>query len=228
MLKAKVLTFNPLEENCIVLIDSMLQAAIVDPGCYREAEFEALCALVSAENLRPVSVLLTHAHPDHVWGAAKVARKWDLPIYMNPADEPLLDPANSFSLGGLPRFESKFSYLPLKGGDVLQVGRSSLEVIATPGHTPGSVCFYSAPDKLLLSGDTLFAGTIGRTDLPLGSYGDLIRSVMDTLMGLDGDVTVLPGHGGPTDIGYERTHNPFLVPWGNPEDEAFGNGLFVG
>ncbi len=94
----------------------------------------------------------------------------------------------------------------------------TFQVITTPGHTPGGVSFYSEEERILLTGDTLFAGSIGRTDLPGGEYDDLIVSIMDKLMGLDGDVEILPGHGGVSDIASERTHNPFLQPFNEPDD----------
>ena len=99
----------------------------------------------------------------------------------------------------------------------------ALKVIATPGHTPGSVCYLCAEDRILFTGDTLFAGSIGRTDLPLGDYDKLIVSIMDKLMALDGDTRILPGHGGPSTIGEERCENPFLEPF-NEKEEIWGSG----
>ena len=104
-------------------------------------------------------------------------------------------------------------------------GTLQLEVIATPGHSPGSVCFYDASDAVLLSGDTLFNGTIGRSDLPGGDYDALIRSVAERLMGLPGETTVLPGHGSPTSIGHEAGSNPFLVPFNEPEPDWTQDGI---
>ena len=124
----------------------------------------------------------------------------------------------------LERPELKFESKGIEDGEVLELADMKIEVIFTPGHTPGGVCYLLRDEKVMFTGDTLFAGTIGRTDLPGGDYDKLIVSIMDKLMGLPGDVDVLPGHGRKTTIADERTHNPFLQPFNEPEEDLDWDG----
>lgn len=206
MLHIKKFHFNPLRACCSVLWDdSAPQCVIVDPGFADPGEKKELTDFISSNGLIPVKILLTHGHFDHVFGVKDCAETYGAAVYMHPADREMTEGLESADL---------------HDGDVIEAGPAlKLHVIATPGHTPGGVCFYESEAKVLLSGDTLFAGSIGRTDLPGGEYDDLIRSIMDKLMGLDGDVAVIPGHGPETSIGEEAMRNPFLIPFNGPEDE---------
>ncbi|MCQ2158876.1 MAG: MBL fold metallo-hydrolase [Bacteroidales bacterium] len=201
MPKILSLVFNPLQENTYIIDFGDGNCCIVDPGCNDAAEFESLLGHLA--ETRPVAVLLTHGHADHTAGIRFLLGRFpELPVYMSSEDRFLFDGA-SFNDA------SRLTEIP--------AGPDSFRVITTPGHTPGSVCYLLGGN--LFSGDTLFAGTIGRTDLPGGDYDKLIVSVMDKLMGLDGAVRVLPGHGPSSTIGDERTHNPFLQPFNEPEEE---------
>lgn len=201
MPKILSLTFNPLQENTYIIDFGDGGFCLIDPGCSTPDEVSTL--LSRLDGGQPLAILLTHGHPDHTAGVESLASRFPgIPIYMSADD--------SFLFGKCPfRDASHLQEIP--------VGADSFRVIPTPGHTPGSICYLLGEN--LFSGDTLFAGTIGRTDLPGGDYDKLIVSVMDRLMGLDGDIRVLPGHGPSSTIGDERTHNPFLQPFNEPEEE---------
>lgn len=221
MLKVKTFSFNAFEERTILLWDETGEGVVVDPGCSSDAERNTLDEEIIKEGISLKAVWLTHGHIDHIYGVAHVVARWNVPVMMHPDDIMVLGfnqrMAQAF---GMPEPAGVPPTMDINDGDVLTFGNSSFKVFATPGHTPGSVSFWSETEKLLLSGDTLFAGSIGRTDLPGGNYDKLIVSLMDGIMGLDGDTDVIPGHGPVTNIGRERTHNPFLQPF-NEREEIF-------
>ena len=210
-MEIKTFYFNPIRECCYVAWDGRGECVIIDPGCYGDRELNRLKDFVAQQQLKPVMILLTHGHFDHILGLEGVARTWQLDAWIHPDDR------RQMLLSGQWCAQLGLSFEPfsgqlhdLKDGDVLSFGRSSLRVIATPGHTPGGVCFYCEEAAVLFSGDTLFAGSIGRTDHEGGDYDSLIGSIVHKILPLDGDVTVLPGHGPATSVGYERATNPFL------------------
>ncbi len=205
MINLKIFVCNPYEENTIIAnAQSSKEAVIIDPGCQSGKEFDAVKSYLEKEALRPVAILLTHAHADHICGIPLLKEVYDIPVYMDPRENPGF----------------KFDFTPIENGQILHLAGLDLEVISTPGHTPGGVCYLDRADKCLFSGDTLFAGTIGRTDLPGGDYDKLIVSVMDSIMGLDSDTEVFPGHAGSTSIAREKCSNPFLQPFNEPEEEV--------
>ena len=217
MIEIKRFYFNDLRECTMVLWDETKEAVIVDPGCYTDTEKKRLERFIEDNSLKPVKVLLTHLHFDHVLGLDFVTKRWNIDTYLNPDDKE--------QAAFVPRFCEMMGYvtppLPEKtidihDGDIVRFGHSELEVIGTPGHTRGGVCFYSKENNFLISGDTLFAGSIGRTDHEGGDYDVLIRSIFEKLMPLDGDISVIPGHGPHTSIADESTRNPFLQPFNEP------------
>lgn len=221
MLQIKSFSFNAFQERTILMWDETHEGVVVDPGCCDDAEYQALADEISREGIVLKAVWLTHGHLDHVYGASRIAGEHGTPVLMNPLDREVLAyndrMAQAFGMqapGPMP------GTIDINDGDILTFGNCSFKVLATPGHTPGSVTFHDEAEKLLISGDTLFAGSIGRTDLPGGNYDKLIVSLMDGIMGLDGDTDVIPGHGPVTNIGRERTHNPFLQPF-NEREELF-------
>ena len=217
MLNYKIFRCNPLQENAAVLWDDSLQGALLDPGCLGRREVGEITQFIDSKGIKPQLILLTHAHFDHIYGVAPLAAKYGVGVYMHPSDKVILSMQQLFaSAFGLPTPDSDFRTIDVYEGNIVSFGSINFTVIETPGHTPGGVCYYSQESQMLLSGDTLFAGSIGRTDHPGGDYDKEIVSIMDKLMGLDGDTVVLPGHGPTTDIGYERTHNPFLQPFNEP------------
>jgi len=212
-MEIKTFYCNPLRECSYVAWDETLECVIIDPGFYGDRERQRLEAFVTEKNLRPVKVLLTHGHFDHTLSLDYVARHWNAAVLMHPADRVQLDNAVDWCrrLGlAYDLYEGPFT--DLKDGDTVSFGHTTLRVIGTPGHTEGGVCFLEASGGVLFSGDTLFAGSIGRTDHPGGDYDRMMDSLNRKLMTLDGDIKVLPGHGPGTTVGYERATNPFLQP----------------
>ncbi len=220
MLNIKNYFFNPFQENTYILWDDSQDGVIIDPGCYDKNELDTVTSHIADNHVQVKAIWLTHGHFDHIYGAAALAKKYGVDIYLSEKDHIILEHmAEQTSRFGVKNPDTSFKTKNLDDGDRLCFGNTSFETIATPGHTPGGVCFYCQEEKVLLSGDTLFAGAIGRSDLFMGEYDDLIVSIMDKIMGLDGDVRIYPGHGPSTDIGHERTHNPFLQPFNEKPEE---------
>jgi len=200
------LSLGPFETNTYLLVDEATrQAAVVDVGF----EHEVVLERVRAAGLDVRLLLLTHAHYDHACGVREFQRAHPLPCRVHPADRPLLAAlARQGAAFGLPPAEPPEPLLDLADGEILALGESRLEVIHTPGHSPGGVCFRSGDD--LWVGDTLFAGSVGRTDLPGGSFGELEQSIRTRLFPLGDALRCHPGHGPSTTLGIERRTNPFV------------------
>lgn len=197
---------GPLETNCyIYFCPETGECAVIDPG----AEADRIFPLITHLNLKPVVILNTHGHVDHTGANVEVKDRYLAPIAMHQDDLPLLEENIQLEFGLM--LGAKPTPKPdrlLVDGDEIRVGQTSLKVVHTPGHSPGSVCFY-APG-ILFSGDTLFCGGVGRTDLPGGSWKDLIRSLRTRVLNYPEETVVLPGHGPRTTIREEKENNPFL------------------
>jgi len=204
----EILSVGPLQCNCSILGDeTSREAIVVDPG----ADIPAIQAVLKRHGLTVKQIVITHAHIDHIAGAQQLKRLTGAPILYNQNDLPLVKMMDvQASWLGMPTPEVLPPDLPLTDGQTVAVKGISGTVIHTPGHTQGSSCFYLPDRSLLLAGDTLFAGSVGRTDLPGGDAKQLIRSIHDRLLVLPDDVDVVPGHGPNTTIGEERYSNPFL------------------
>lgn len=230
MLHSRIFPFNPLGTNCVVLWDGEgLSCAIVDPGMSSPDGARQLLGFLSSHHLVPEAILLTHGHFDHVWGVARVLEHFPVPVYMHPADKPILEQGAAV-FKGMQSFSSDkpaFTTTDIADGDTLQAGGVAWKVLGTPGHTPGGVCYWSPENSLLLSGDSLFAGSIGRTDLTGGDYDQLMHSLLEKLMRLPGDTDVIPGHGQPTNIARESTTNPFLQPFNEPDGDFPQEGIAI-
>lgn len=197
---------GPLETNCYLIYgDETQECAVMDPG----AQPEKIIQTIAAMNLKPVILINTHGHVDHVGANKDIKEKYDIPLVMHSADAPML---KSVLQSGLGLFLGARNSPPpdqfLSEGEELRIGTSSLKIIHTPGHSPGSLSFFC--DGLLFSGDTLFCGGVGRTDLPGGSWEEMIRSIEDKILTLPDDTVVLPGHGPHTTVAQERYNNPFI------------------
>lgn len=206
-------TFNPFQENTYLVIDQTKQCVLFDPGCTSEAEKEELAAYISTHELRPVRLINTHCHIDHIFGNAFVAERYGLELEIHRGELPVLEAAPvSAQFFGIPFQEKQIR--PgrfLDEGDELRFGDTVLKVLLTPGHSPASLSFYCESDRFLIAGDVLFQGSIGRTDLPGGDMATLLRSIREKLLPLGDDVVVHPGHGPDTTLGQERQSNPFLI-----------------
>ena len=211
-MKIKSFTFNPFQENTYVVYDDTKECIIIDPGCYTEEERTTLKRFMSSEELNPVKLINTHCHIDHVLGNKFASEQWDLELYMHKEDLPLLE--NSENIGkiyGLEDYEnSPYPKHFLAQGDTLTFGKSSFEILFTPGHAPGHICLYSKENNLLIAGDVIFQRSIGRTDLPGGDHSTLINSIITQLFPLPNETQVFCGHGPSTNLGYEKGNNPFL------------------
>ena len=211
-MKIKRFVFNPFQENTFVLYDESKECVIIDPGCYEKAEEEELENFISENGLKPVALLNTHCHIDHILGNQFVAEKWGVELQMHKDDLPLLENAGQVSkMYGLQNYSgSPFPKHFLKEEDKIAFGESKLDVIFTPGHAPGHICFYSEKYNFIISGDVIFQMSIGRTDLPFGDFETLIKSITKKIFLLPGQTQIHCGHGPSTVLNYEREHNPFL------------------
>lgn len=205
-----VLPVTPFAQNCSLLWEPATRsAAVVDPG----GDVDAILAEIAARRLRVEKLLLTHGHIDHVGGTAELAARLGVPV-----EGP--QRAETFWLDQLPEQCRMFGFPPtpaltpdrwLEDGDTVTIGKLVLDVLHTPGHTPGHVCFIHKPSKLAIVGDVLFAGSIGRTDFPRGNHAALIRAIREKLFPLGDDFTFIPGHGPLSTFGAERRGNPFVA-----------------
>lgn len=203
----KLVVVGPLDTNCyLVYCDETLDCAVIDPG----AEAERIFPLVVELELKPVIILNTHGHIDHIGANKDVKDKFNVPLCIHSLDSPLLEKIQEFELSFfLGAKESPPADRLLEDKDTIRFGKSSLRVVHTPGHTPGSVSFLG--EGILFSGDTLFFGGVGRTDLPGGSTKDLEKSIKEKILTLPPETIVLPGHGPMTTVGEEKESNPFLA-----------------
>ena len=211
MISIKKFTFNPVQENTFVVYDETGECVIVDAGCYIENERQELDDFIAAQQLKPVRLINTHCHFDHIMGVTHCRVKYHLQFETHPAELPLVEQAAEHGdLFGIPMepVDAPDSYF--NEGDHLTFGNSYLQVIAAPGHSPGGVVFYNPEQKILIAGDVLFYGSIGRTDLPGGSFERLVSNIKTKLLTLPEETIVYCGHGPETSIGFEKKSNPFL------------------
>lgn len=211
-MKIHSFTFNPFAENTYVLYDDTGECVIVDPGCYTVTEQQELTDFIESNNLRPVRLINTHCHIDHVFGIPFVCDRYNLKLEIHKGE--LIVLKYTEQIGQM--YGTPTEPMPEPGGfldesDIVKFGVTELEIFFTPGHSPASICFFDREGKQLISGDVLFKGSIGRTDLPGGDHATLMENIFSKLMTLDDDVRIFPGHMEPTTIGLERRKNPFLL-----------------
>jgi hydroxyacylglutathione hydrolase len=212
MLKLHAFTYNPFSENTYIISNAAKQCWIVDPGMSDATEESHLFDYITQQGLTPQAIINTHAHLDHIFGVQAAKKKYGIRFAIHPDEQLILQNAPY----GAAMFGFQFPDVPVQDFFIeegtLNLGEEdSVQVLLAPGHSPGSVCFYSEKDGWLIGGDVLFAGSVGRTDLPGGHHETLLKSIRDKLLPLPDGVTVHAGHGPATSIGAERRSNPFLT-----------------
>ena len=253
MIHIKEFSFNTFQTRCCVVWDEDGICAFVDPGFSDASERTELVSFVESKGLKPSCIMLTHAHFDHIYGMSALAKEYEIPVYAHMGEMFTLETTNPAvcEAYGLPlpdtfpmikslsdaHIGSRFYHV--SRFDTIEVGDLRFKVIETPGHSRGGLCFFEPTERVLFSGDTLFAGSIGRTDHPGGDYDLLMKSIFEKLLPLDDEpsdsgsdsgsgsapgsrhtsIKVIPGHGPCTDLATEGMTNPFLQPFNLPYDE---------
>ena len=211
MIHLQMFTFSPIQENTYLLWNEKGNALIIDPGCYFTEEQETLQNFIDSKHLKPVQLINTHCHLDHVFGNKWVAEKYKLELYIHPNEEKVLKVAPASGLMWGMSFDNYNGPLHfLNAGDIIKLDDDELLVIAAPGHSPGHICLYCKEQNFLIGGDVLFRESIGRTDLPGGNHYQLLKSIKENLFVLPDETVVHSGHGPQTTIGHEKEYNPFL------------------
>ena len=212
MANVQLFTNNPYQENTYILYDETGECAIIDPGMDTAAEQNAVVSFIRQNQLKPVLMLNTHCHIDHVLGNKFIFDNYGLKPKFHIGELPLLEAVVAYAPQMGIRYDMSpvpDEYLPETGS--ISFGNTTLDLIFAPGHSPAHLCFYDKKGNLLIGGDVLFRNSIGRTDLPGGSLTQLVENIEQKLFTLPDDCTVYPGHGPETTIGFEKQTNPFLV-----------------
>lgn len=211
MIQIKKFAFNPFQTNTYLLYDETKECAIIDAACEDDYEKQTLMDFIEANGLKPVQLIYTHCHVDHVLGNSFVTEQYNLKPSVHPKGKLFWETTREFSSVFNVSISEPFH--PgnfLEEGDTIKFGNSELQVIYTPGHADGSICLYSKEQNFLIAGDVLFQGSIGRTDLPTGNFDVLSESIKGKLFVLPDETVVYPGHGPETSIGFEKKNNPFV------------------
>jgi hydroxyacylglutathione hydrolase len=212
MLQIKAFTFNDFYENTYVLYDDTEECIIIDPGCNTAFERDTLTSFIKEKNLKPVMLINTHCHIDHVLGNKYIADSYQLGLYAHEMEKRVLEAQPIVSM----RYGISYETSPeitgyLQEGSFISFGSTQMKILFVPGHAPGHICLHDLHSETLIAGDALFKGSIGRTDLPGGDYDTLIERIKSELFTLPDVTTVYSGHGETTTIGIEKRTNPFFV-----------------
>ncbi|MBK9255222.1 MAG: MBL fold metallo-hydrolase [Saprospiraceae bacterium] len=210
-MEIKTFTFNDFYENTYLLYDKTLECVIIDPGCSTYEERKELESFIHRHELKPVHLLNTHCHIDHILGNRFVSEKYNLKLSAHYGEIPVL--ASGLTVSQMYQINYELSpdiEIFLNENDVIEFGNTQLDILFTPGHSPASISFLNKDTGVLIAGDVLFKGSIGRTDLPGGDYDTLINSVKSRFFTLNDSTIVYPGHGPETSIGIEKATNPFF------------------
>ena len=211
MFQIKSFEFSPIQENTYLLYNELNECIIVDPGCYFDDEKQTLHQFVNDNHLTPKLLVNTHCHLDHVFGNKFVAETFKLKLHIHLLEQKLLEYAPVSGLTYNMPFDNYTDDLNfIEAGQVITLGTDELEVLFTPGHSPGSVSFYCQKQAFVISGDVLFQNSIGRTDLPGGDHETLLTSIRTQLFVLPDETVVYSGHGNKTSVGEEKKNNPFF------------------
>lgn len=212
MISIKRFSFNPYQVNTYILFDETKECVIIDPGMDNENEKKLFLDYISENNLKPVKLLNTHAHIDHILANDYVSDTFEIKLYSHRDSIQFMEGAIEYaSTFGLQMSAVKSIDETLVDGEFVEFGNSKIKVLETPGHANGSICFANEEDKFVITGDVLFRESIGRTDLPTGNYDLLQKSIWEKLFTLADDTTAYPGHGPETQIGFEKIHNPYVA-----------------
>ncbi len=213
MVHVEFITCNAFQENSYLVFDETGECVVIDPGVSNSYEETMLLRLIEEKKLKPVLLVNTHCHIDHILGNQFVSDKFNLGLGIHEKEQIILAAAEDRSKAwGIPYTPSPMPSYWLKEGEVLKFGNSELEIRFVPGHAPGHVIFISHTDKFVIAGDTLFNGSIGRTDLPYGDFNVLEKAIKEQMYTLTDEYEVYPGHGPSTSIGAEKRSNPFIRP----------------
>ena len=214
MLSVKTFVCNELQENTYVVYNESKACVIIDAGNHLKEEDEYIIGFIDRNGLKPIMLLNTHSHIDHVMGNAVIAKRYGIELASHPIEKPYYDKvwmyASAFGID-LTKDRCLTPTVDLDDGDIIKVGNDELKVLFTPGHAPGHVCFYDEKDGMVFSGDTLFYRGVGRWDLPGGNYAQLENSLREVLYKLPDDTVVYCGHGPETRIGSEKRNNPEIT-----------------
>ncbi len=211
MLQVQSFTFGPFQENTYLVSDREGNAIIFDPGCVEEEERQMLNSHIMTNNLKPLLLLNTHCHIDHITGNRFVFDQWKLKPLIHTEELKILEAQElTARMYQIPLDPSPMPERFIVEGEIIQVGDISLEVLFTPGHAPGHVVFYCKEESFVIGGDVLFRGSVGRTDLPYGNFEQLKKSILEKLYRLPDHTAVYSGHGEPTEIGVEKKSNPYV------------------
>ena len=212
MLNVKSFVFNPFQENTYIIYNEDGNCIIFDPGCYSSDEQNEISEFIIEHKLTPQLLINTHCHIDHILGNKFIMEKYTIPLWIHKEDLTLLHAApvygKTYGVQMIPSPEpEKF----LDENDTVKLGNHELQIFYVPGHSPGSICFYSKEYQFIIAGDVLFYESIGRTDLPGGNHEHLLKNIKEKLFKLNDETLVYSGHGPETTIGHEKKHNPFLA-----------------
>lgn len=204
-------TFNLFSENTYILYDETNECIIIDPGCNDNYERQEISEFIRSNNLKPKHLINTHCHIDHILGNKFIAETYNLPLTAHKKEKQVLD----FGTQTAMMYQMHYEISPditkfLEEGDIITFGKTQLDILFTPGHSPASISLYCKSANILVAGDVLFQGSIGRTDLPGGNFETLTRNIKAKFFTLPDETIVLSGHGNPTTIGIEKRTNPFF------------------
>ena len=203
--------FSAFQENTYVLYNEFKEAIIIDPGCYTRIEEKILTDFIRKENLKPTLLLNTHCHLDHVFGNNYVSETYGLTAHIHPNEQIVLDRLpEAAAKWGAPTEAYKGPIQYIQEGEIIPLGNDAFKVLLTPGHSPGSVCFYHVEQDFMIGGDLIFKDGVGRTDLPGANPQDLIKSIREQIFPLPDSLTIYSGHGPVTTWGREKEHNPYI------------------
>lgn len=211
MISIQHFVFSPFAENTYVLFDETKECVVIDPGCQTKYEQEILANFIDDNDLKPVKLLNTHCHIDHVFGNQFIKETYQVKLYMHQLDVQTLK-SNHFvaKMYNIQPFIESEPDVFVEEGEKIQFGHSELDILFVPGHAPGHIAFVSQAQRFTISGDVLFKMSIGRTDFPNCSHEDLMNSIKNKMLPLGDDFMIYSGHGPVTTIGFERENNPFL------------------